>query len=146
MMNINIDTLIPHRNRMKLVGSLIASDENSGKVTTIVKPTWPLVYNNYVDSIICIELIAQTIAASIGSQNAEKEQAGSGFIVEIKNAKFNQTKINTGTALIIAINKLYDRTYYGIFEGRVCSNTVIAEATLHVIKADVKLEIPTNEK
>ena len=89
--NINIENLIPHRGRMKLVDKIIEVDETTAVTESTVNDQWPLFKNNFVNPLVLIELVAQTSAVSIGWKQLKKEgndAQGKGWLVGIKSADF----------------------------------------------------------
>ncbi|RLC00730.1 MAG: hypothetical protein DRI57_31950, partial [Deltaproteobacteria bacterium] len=60
MIMIDIEELIPHRDRMKLIDRIIEVDDETALTESVVTREWPLYDGNSVNSIILIELAAQT--------------------------------------------------------------------------------------
>lgn len=102
MVNIDIEDLIPHRERMKLVDQIIEVDEAKAVTLSTVTDKWPLVQNDFVNPLVLIEIVAQTSAVSIGWKKLRKDgnnAGGKGWLVGIKVAKFFVDKIPLNTSI-----------------------------------------------
>ncbi len=88
---------------------------------TTVKADWPLHRDGMVSSILCIELVAQAIAALRTWSGGEGAIARLGFVVGIKEAEFSTPKVPVGTRLFIDIAESYNVGEYAVYEGRVKS-------------------------
>ena len=96
MIDIDIEQLIPHRDRMKLIDEIIESDDEKAVTESLVTKKWPLFKETYVNSIIIIELVAQTASVCIGYKELKKNDEkleGKGWLVGVKNASFYLDKI-----------------------------------------------------
>ena len=90
MLNIDIESLIPHREPIKIINEVLEIKEDSAITTAIVNPSWPLYEGNAVDSLVLIEATAQTAAIVEGYKRKQQGKAGvKGWLVGIKNAEFN---------------------------------------------------------
>ncbi len=90
MLKIDIDSLIPHREPIKIISEVLEVEEDSAITTAIVNPSWPLYDGDAVDSLVLIEAIAQTAAIIEGYKRKQQGKAGvKGWLVGIKNAEFN---------------------------------------------------------
>ncbi len=58
MLPIDIETLIPHRDRMKLISDVLDVNADRAVTSSIVSDRWPLFKGAYVDPIVLIELVA----------------------------------------------------------------------------------------
>ena len=116
----DIETLIPHRDRMKLLDEVVAANEDSAVTSARVSPRWPLCQGDYVDPIVLIEIVAQTAAVFISCKKGI-ETGGSrrGWIVGIKNADFFVGRIPLDTVLIATVKDLYHVDQYSVLEGEV---------------------------
>ena len=102
MVNIDIEDLIPHRERMKLVDQIIEVDEAKAVTLSTVTDKWPLVQNDFVNPLVLIEIVAQTSAVSIGWKKLRKDgnnAGGKGWLVGIKAAKFFVDKIPLNSSI-----------------------------------------------
>ncbi|MGP8154977.1 MAG: hypothetical protein ACLQBQ_12720 [Smithella sp.] len=136
MLNIDIDSLIPHREKIKIINGIIEIKENSAISTAIVNPDWPLYEGGWVNSLILIEAIAQTAAIVDGYKRKQRGESGvKGWLVGIKSAEFNIEKIPVNTNLIIMITSKYSFDNYGVVEGTVkTGEKVLATAILQALR------------
>jgi predicted hotdog family 3-hydroxylacyl-ACP dehydratase len=88
---------------------------------TIVTEEWPLYNNGAVSSIICIELVAQAIAALSTWRRGEGAGPRLGLLAGIKEAEFSKSSVPVGTGLDIQIHELSHVGDYAVFEGNVRS-------------------------
>lgn len=133
----NIEDMIPHRDRMKLIDKIINIDENEAVTSTIIKENWPLVNENYANPIIIIELIAQTAGILEGYIKLKQEDIGvSGWLAGIKEANFLIDKIPLNKELTISASKSYQMENLGIVKGDVkLGEKTIGNAVLQAIQA-----------
>ena len=126
MFDIEIEQLIPHRKRMKLIDEVLEIDDQKVITLSIVNERWPLVYNNTVHPIILIEIVAQTAAVVVGNKKLKESSKGaSGYLVGIKTADFFVENIPVGSRLECRVNLLYNLEIYGVFTGTVYSGNEI---------------------
>jgi len=140
MIDVDIEQLIPHRDRMKLIGEIIASDDEKAVTESIVTKNWPLVKETYVNSIIIIELIAQTASVCIGYKELKKTDGklgGKGWLVGIKNASFFLDKIALNSKVITCskINYNFDN-YTQILGTAKTGSKLIGEVNLQVMRSE----------
>ena len=64
--SIDIEQLIPHRLPMRLVETVVEIDNESIKTTAVVQDTWPTARDGHAQTLMLIELIAQTAAVLQG--------------------------------------------------------------------------------
>ena len=116
-----IEDLIPHRDRMKLIGSLIEIDDDHCVTQSLASSQWPLCDGKQINSIIIVELVAQTASAFAGWQKRDKEKAGGeGVIVGIKKAVLTVPAIPVGSSLITSCSLTVNLDeQYAEFEGEV---------------------------
>ncbi|MGD0278426.1 MAG: hypothetical protein ABSC11_03870 [Smithella sp.] len=136
MLNIDIDSLIPHREKIKIISGIIEIKETSAISTATVNPDWPLYDADEVNSLVLIEAIAQTAAIVEGYKRKQRGETGvKGWLVGIKTAEFNLEKIPANTNLIIMITSKYSFDNYGVVEGTVkTGEKILATATLQALR------------
>ncbi|OHD66546.1 MAG: hypothetical protein A2176_02105 [Spirochaetes bacterium RBG_13_51_14] len=136
----DIEKLIPHRGRMKLVGDIIEIDDDRCVTASIVSNEWPLRADGYVDAIILIELTAQTAGVHFGWDEMKrgKENAGTvGWLVGIKNAMLYRDRIAVGSNIVISIeDRKSDDTYAEIIGTARVESEVIGEIMLQVFRPE----------
>jgi 1-acyl-sn-glycerol-3-phosphate acyltransferase len=116
------EPLIPHRLRMRLIDWVKRPTQNGLQAETIVTGEWPLCNNGEVSSILCIELVAQAIAALSTWRRGEGAGPRLGLLAGIKEAEFSKSSVPVGTRLNIQINELSHVGDYAVFEGKVRSD------------------------
>jgi len=113
-----IEDYIPHRGRIKLIDEIVEVDQDTCRAQARVLRTWPLANEENVHIIIIVELIAQTVAFSVGwNQKNTVKRNGAGVIVGIKYATFFAECIPVGNTVTLVARKLIDRDNYGTFSG-----------------------------
>jgi predicted hotdog family 3-hydroxylacyl-ACP dehydratase len=103
----DIETLIPHRNRMKLIDEIVEYGDDRCVTASVVTGEWPLVRDGGVNPIIIIELAAQTAGVSIGlkQKNAGKPMGEKqGWLVGVKSAEFFMDAIPVNEKIVTEIH------------------------------------------
>jgi predicted hotdog family 3-hydroxylacyl-ACP dehydratase len=62
MLDIDIESLIPHRGKIKIISGILEIKETTAIGIATVNPNWPLYNEDSVNSLVLIEAIAQTAA------------------------------------------------------------------------------------
>ncbi|MDP1989876.1 MAG: hypothetical protein Q8K00_02540, partial [Syntrophales bacterium] len=75
-MDIDIETLIPHRDRMRLLAEVITVDTEKAVTSANVTEDWPLYHEGSVDVLVTIELVAQTAALLEGWKRLQSNRGG----------------------------------------------------------------------
>ncbi len=136
MLEIDINSLIPHREKIKIISGVLDIQENSATSVALVNREWPLYHEGGVNSLVLIEAIAQTAAIVEGYKRKKRGKSGvKGWLVGIKNAEFNVEKIPDNTNLIIVITSTYSFDNYGVVKGTVkTGEEVLATVTLQALR------------
>ena len=136
MLNIDIESLIPHRKKIKIISGILEIKETTAISTAMVNPDWPSYDGAAVNSLVLIEAIAQTAAIVEGYKRKQQGKDGvKGWLVGIKSAEFNMEKIPVNTSLIIMIENKYTFDNYAVVEGTVkTGEKVLATATLQALQ------------
>jgi predicted hotdog family 3-hydroxylacyl-ACP dehydratase len=136
MLNIDIESLIPHREKIKIISGILEIKENTAISTATVNPNWPLYDGDFVNSLVLIEAIAQTAAIVDGYKRRQQGKDGvKGWLVGIKNAEFKEKKIPVNTNLIVMIENKYSFDNYGVVEGTVkAGEKVLTIVTLQALR------------
>lgn len=136
MINIDIDEIIPHRDRMKLIQEILEADNEKAITASVVNERWPLYSDNAVNPIVLVEIVAQTAGIAAGYKNIKETGKGvEGWVVGIKKADFFIDKILSGTRLISKVELLYDHDTYGVFHGSVTSEAgKLAEMDIQILR------------
>ena len=88
----DIEDLIPHRERLKLIDTIVSVDQNHAVTRAMVNESWPLLSDDAVSTLMLIELAAQTAGICIGWNEKMKTSGpkgeARGWLVGIKKAQF----------------------------------------------------------
>lgn len=119
--SIDIERLIPHRLPMRLVESVTSVDDESIRTTAVVRDTWPTIRDGHAQTLVLIELIAQTAAVLQGwrERNENKAGKGGGLLVGIPEAKPQAATIPVGTQLVCSVSITHGVQNYRAFTGQV---------------------------
>jgi len=119
-MDMDIEALIPHRDRMRLIGEALAVDDDGAATSSVVTEDWPLYRDGAVDALVTIELVAQTAALIEGWKRQQTKRGGTkGWLVGIKGADFRLPRIPLSATLITEVRRDYALEGYAVFEGTV---------------------------
>lgn len=135
-MTFNVEDLIPHRGRMKLIDVVVDVCGNRAVSSTLVTSLWPCVDEDGAHPIVCIECIAQTAGTAVGWR--EKQRGGHvegrvGWLVGVKDARLSAGRIPIGTRLTTTAEIVNSELSYAEVLGFVETESArIAEATLQV--------------
>ncbi len=129
---LDIETMIPHRGRMRLIERVVAVDDQKAITAATTSPAWPLYGEGSVDVLVTIELAAQTAALLEGWKRLRSGRGGtSGWLVGIKSAEFGVSRLPVPATLITEVAKSYALEGYAVFGGTVRLDERIV-ATLNV--------------
>ena len=135
--HMDIEALIPHRDRMKLIDDILEISDEGAITTARVSDRWPLYRDSFVDPIVLIEIVAQTAAVHIsgrrhGGRNAADRR---GWMVGIKNADFFRDRIPIETVLTTTVKRLNSIDHYSVLEGEVYAGTdLLARVRIQVLR------------
>jgi predicted hotdog family 3-hydroxylacyl-ACP dehydratase len=119
-----IESLIPHRLPMRLVESFENPTERGIVAFAEVRESWPTVRDGSAQTLILIELIAQTAAVLQGfRERAESKPATGGLLVGISSLQMTSPRIAVGTKLVCTASVSYGVQNYLAFEGQVTDTT-----------------------
>jgi predicted hotdog family 3-hydroxylacyl-ACP dehydratase len=136
MIDVDIEKLIPHRDRMKLIDEVLEVEDKKAVTASIVTERWPLFHDNVVNPIIMVELIAQSIGVGVGHQRLKETGKGVyGWIVGIKQANFSVSEIPLGTRLINRVTSKHEHEGYAVFKG------TVEDASTSNIFCDLELQV-----
>lgn len=134
----HIEDLIPHRDRMKLVGEILEIDDRLARTSSVVTHDWPLDEAGLLSPLILVELVAQTSGVHEGWKARRDGKAGtSGWLVGIKRADFFKDAIAPGTVLTTTVRSLYAMQSYAVFTGTVqAASEILAQVELQVFRPE----------
>ena len=99
----NVEELLPHRGRMKLVDEIIEVDEERALTRSTVTDLWPFFDGKTVNALVLIELIAQTAGISNSWGGIKKHGdkfERKGWLVGIKRSRLLIDSIPLNTCII----------------------------------------------
>ena len=136
----DIESLIPHRERLKLIDTIISVDEEHAVTRAKVKESWPLLSGDAVNAIVLIELAAQTAGVCIGWNEKMKTSGpkaeARGWLVGIKKAHFYIDKIPLNTCITTrSENRLVVENYNEITATIRIRQTLVGEIILQIFRA-----------
>lgn len=133
---IDIDSLIPHREPLKIITDVIELEDNAGVSAAVVNEHWPLSDGRSVGSLVLIEAVAQTAAIVEGAKRQRQGKGGTkGWLVGIKSADFKHDTVPIGTHITVTVRSLYAMESYGVIEGIVkAGDEVLLTAVLQAMR------------
>ena len=134
----DIEDLIPHRERLKLIDTIVSVDQEHAVARATVKESWPLLSGDGVCAIVLVELAAQTAGVCIGWNEKMKiggpQCEASGWLVGIKKAHFHIDKIPLNTSITIrSENRLVVENYKEIAATVHIGLTLVGEIILQIL-------------
>ena len=134
--NVDIESLIPHRDRIKMISAVLEIMPESAVAEAVVKPDWPLCDGKMVNPIALIEIIAQTAAVIDGYKRKKQGKlGGKGWLVGVKNAQFNIAEIPVGTHLIASVGNSYSFDNYSVITGTIkAGEKILAVIVLQALR------------
>ncbi len=145
MFDMDIEDLIPHRDGMKLIEKIIELNAESVVAEATVTGDWPLYEDGFVDSLVLIELAAQTAGLSISWGEKQKTggsgSGGSGWLVGIRKASFSVQKIPVNTRIKICTKNGFKFEKYIEISGTAeIDSQTVGEVVLQVFGPDISVE------
>lgn len=89
--DLTLEDLLPHRSTMLLIDEVLEVDAVHAVTLSTVRPDWPLTDAQGAESLICVELAAQTAGVCNGwdrIQNRGVDSDQMGWLVAVKRADF----------------------------------------------------------
>ena len=134
-----IETCIPHRIPMRLVDRLLASQDDQATVETQVRPHWPGANAGFVDPVLLIELVAQSVAVLVGWQRRHEEKMGGrGLLVGVRKTEIQCERLRVGDRLRSHVKLLYKVENYAVYQGQVLDDEgrLLAQVELQSYRPD----------
>ena len=129
--SMDIEALIPHRDRMRLIGEVLSVDEEKAVTSATATDSWPLFDGGSVDALVTIELVAQTAALLEGWKRLQSKRGGAvGWLVGIKNAEFRSMRIPVNEQLVTEVRRSSALEGYAVFTGTVSTGSAIIATML----------------
>ena len=138
-----IENLIPHRGRMKLIDTIVTVDQKQAVTRATVKVSWPLLSGNAVSAIVLVELAAQTAGVCIGWNEKMKTDGpktkAAGWLVGIKKARFYVDKISLDACITVRSEiRLAVENYREIAATASINEKLVAEINLQILQKEVQ--------
>jgi predicted hotdog family 3-hydroxylacyl-ACP dehydratase len=138
--DIKIEDLLPHRDRMLLIDEILEVDHNMAVTCATVTDRWPLFNDNVVDSLVLIEVVAQTAGINNGwvrIQKHGKDSEKKGWLVGIKQSRFFADTLALNARIITrAENQFEFEGYRQILGTARIGSEVVGEVALQVIQTE----------
>ena len=134
----DIEALIPHRDRMRLIGEALSVGEDRAVTASRVTEDWPLFRDGAVDVLVTIELVAQTAAVIEGWKRQQTKKGGTkGWLVGIKRADFRLPRIPLSATLVTEVQRDSALEGYAVFAGTVrLGAEVAAEISIQAFRPE----------
>jgi predicted hotdog family 3-hydroxylacyl-ACP dehydratase len=134
------ETILPHRGRMLLIEEILELDDDGAATRSVVTERWPFFNGRDVNTIVLIELVAQTAGVHNGwirdklhGPAADKK----GWIVGIRQARLMVNAIPLGTELITrAKNQMEFEGFRDIFGTVAMETQIVAEIAIQLLRSD----------
>lgn len=138
MIDIAIDTLVPHRRPLRLIDGILSVADDTAETEAVVTPDWPTVAQGAAHVLCLIELVAQT-AAVIGGFKAATNPSGArphkGMLVGIKQAAFFIDHLPVGRRIVTRATTRPLMENFNRIEGIVkIGERIVAEMTLQGVQ------------
>jgi predicted hotdog family 3-hydroxylacyl-ACP dehydratase len=139
--SLKVEDFILQRDRMKLLDKIISVDELTAVSESLVSDSWPLIENGCVQSLIIIELVAQTAGINIKwndtNGRSAKDGNGGGVLAGIKKAVFHVNQIPVDATIQTCSKKEYSQMNYAEFSGHVTmGEKALGEVVLQLFRTD----------
>lgn len=139
MVTVDIEELLPHRNGMKLIDSIIEVNEDGAVSESTVTEKWPLIEGDSINPIVLIELVAQTAGICIGWEELKKKRKnteGEGWLAGVKEALFYWERIPLGSQIITEVKRVFDFENYHEISGMVnVGGDLVGKVSVQVVKS-----------
>lgn len=141
-MDMDIEALIPHRDRMRLIDEVLTFDGDVAVTSSVVSERWPLYRDGAVDSLVAIELVAQTAAVLEGLKRRQSGRGGTkGWLVGIKEADFRLPCLPLSGLLVTEARRGCAMEGYAVFDGIVrFGSEAAAVVSIQVFRPDESAE------
>jgi len=139
MVTVDIEELLPHRNGMKLIDSIIEVNKEGAVSESTVTEKWPLIEGDSINPIVLIELVAQTAGICIGWEELKKKgknAEGKGWLAGVKEALFYWERIPLGSQIITDVRKVFDFENYHEILGMVSvGGDLVGKVSVQIVKS-----------
>jgi predicted hotdog family 3-hydroxylacyl-ACP dehydratase len=138
--DLKIEDLLPHRNRMLLIDEILEIDDKVAITRSTVTDQWPFFDGQAVDSLILIELVAQTaginnswVRVKKRGQDSEKK----GWLVGIKQSRFFVDSLSLNDLIITRAENQFEYESYRHISGIArIDDVIVGEVSLQLFQTD----------
>ncbi len=138
--DINIEDLLPHRDRMLLIDEILEVDDKAAVTRATVTDQWPFFDGNAVDSLILIELVAQTAGINNSWGRIKKRGLDSekkGWLVGIKQSRFFVDSVSLHDLIITRAENQFEYESYRHISGIArIGDDIVGEISLQLIQTE----------
>lgn len=137
-LEMDIETMIPHRGLMRLVETVEDVDDDRARTVATTAEDWPLYREGSVGILVTVELVAQTAAILEGWKRLQTGRGGTkGWLVGIKSADFSLPRLPVPAALTTEVARSYALEGYAVFGGVVrLGERVVATLSVQAFRPD----------
>jgi len=127
--------LLPHGPPMMLVDSIVDETEGGLVCRVVIAPDFPFLKDGEAELVVCVELIAQTVACLPGRVDHKKgTPPRPGLLVGCRDARFSGEPLRPGDDLTVAVQTRWVREPVACFVGSVDrASARIADAEVVVV-------------
>jgi predicted hotdog family 3-hydroxylacyl-ACP dehydratase len=140
LFDINIEDLLPHRDRMLLIDEILELDDKTAVTRATVTDQWPFFNGQSVDSLILIELVAQTAGINNSWVRVKKQGLKSekkGWLVGIKQSRFFVDSISINDLIITRAENQFEFESYRYISGIArIGDVIVGDISLQLIQTD----------
>ncbi len=112
--------LVLHRPPMRLLDSVVAHGEREITCAATIGADHAFLEGSEVDVLVCVELVAQAVAAYVGYQDyLAGRKPKIGFMVSCREASFEVPSLLLGDTLLIEARHVWGEADLGSFKGTV---------------------------
>lgn len=134
-----LEDLLPHRDGMLLIEEVLEVDAVHARTLSTVQADWPLTDDQGVESLICVELAAQTAGVCNGWDRIQTQGLDSnqmGWLVAVKRADLLIDRIPIGSRIMAgADNTLVFENFREITSELHLDDRLIASVVLQLFQA-----------
>ena len=138
--DIKIEDLLPHRGQMLLIDEILEVDHNTAVTCATVTDRWPFFNGNGVNSLVLIEVVAQTAGINNGWVRIQKHGQDSekkGWLVGIKQSRFFVHTLDLNARIITRTENQFEFDGYRQILGTArIGPKVVGEVALQVIQSE----------
>lgn len=115
-----IEDLIPHRGRMKLLDRIVELSIEKATVLTCPQDDWPLAEAGQVPALVLLEVVAQTAGLVCSLKvGLDGEEPPTGYLVGVRTGTFFRDLVEIGTELTCRARMSFVMEGYAVLEGEV---------------------------